>query len=116
MKTKGHQQIERENVWTNFLSPPTLRSEYISFCRTNPPKQSQTSTCKRESRYYIGIKVRIFFLYYVGIKVRIFFAKELHHFLNLCRAGLSEACGQLTSVISKDPELRAYCICDIVTL
>ena len=52
----------------------------------------------------------------IGIKVRIFFAKELHHFLNLCRAGLSEACGQLTSVISKDPELRAYCICDIVTL
>ena len=31
----------------------------------------------------------------IGIKVRIFFAKELHHFLNLCRAGLSEACGQL---------------------
>ena len=49
MKTKGHQQIERENVWTNFLSPPTLRSEYISFCRTNPPKQSQPSTHKNES-------------------------------------------------------------------
>ena len=42
MKTKGHQQIERENVWTNFLSPPTLRSEYISFCRTNPPKTIST--------------------------------------------------------------------------
>ena len=49
LKAKDHQQIETENVWTNFLSQPTPQSEYISFCRTNPPKQSQPSTHKNES-------------------------------------------------------------------